>query len=154
MSVVVSLVHTTSNNSIVSAGSVLTRIALDLVVSKQKLSEVEGTCLVRMKREERNRPLAFSSRPFVLYGLPVHKPATGDLMVERRNGNFMLQIMGQPQFGLPFGKDRSVPIYLAMLLSQHPVPTFSFSTECRVASAISRLCAGSAEKRWCRRYAN
>lgn len=102
----------------VSAGSVLKRIAPDLVVSKQKLRQAEGSCLVRIKREEKNQTLAFSSRPFVLCGLPVRRPHGGELLFERRNGNFVLQITGHPQFGLPFGQDRLVPIYLATLAVQ------------------------------------
>src|SRR4051794_30224232 len=38
---------------------------------------------------------AFKSRPFVLCGLPVRRPPTGDLIFERRNGNFLLQITGR-----------------------------------------------------------
>jgi hypothetical protein len=80
-------------------------MVLDLVVSKQKLRQAEGSCLVRMKREEKNQTLAFSSRPFVLCGLPVRRPPVGDLLFERRNGSFVLQITGHPEFGLPFGQE-------------------------------------------------
>jgi hypothetical protein len=37
------------------------------------------------------------------------------LLFERRNGNFTLQITGHPEFGLPFGQDRLVLIFLATL---------------------------------------
>jgi hypothetical protein len=37
------------------------------------------------------------------------------LLFERRNGNFLLQITGHPQSGLPFGQDRLVLIFLATL---------------------------------------
>lgn len=67
----VSLIHKSGNSSLISAGFILKRIAPDLVVSKQKLRQAQGSCLVRMKREERHQILAFSSRPFVLCGLPV-----------------------------------------------------------------------------------
>jgi hypothetical protein len=36
------------------------------------------------------------------------------MLYERRNGNFVVQITGHPNYGLPFGKDRIVPIYLAL----------------------------------------
>jgi hypothetical protein len=98
----------------------------DLVVSKQKLRQAEGSCLVRMKREEKNQTLAFSSRPFVLCGLPVRRPPVGDLLFERRNGSFVLQITGHPEFGLPFGQDRLVPIYLATLAVQQRSQTVRF----------------------------
>ena len=108
----------TGARSIESAGSALKRMAPEFVVSKQKLRQVEGSGLVRLKREEGKQSLGFSSRPFVLCGLPVRRPRPGELLFERRNGNFLLQITGHPQFGLPFGQDRLVPIYLATLAVQ------------------------------------
>src|SRR3954453_11022306 len=89
-----------------SSGSVLTRTHPEWILSKQKCRQVEGITLVRTKREEQNQSLAFSSRPFVLCGLPVRQPPQGQLLFERRNGRFLLQITGHPQYGLPFGPDR------------------------------------------------
>ena len=103
------------NGGLESAGSALKRIMPELVVSKQKLRQAEGSCIVRLKREEGKHNLGFSSRPFVLRGLPVRKSAQGQMLYERRNGNFVLQITGHPDYGLPFGQDRVVPIYLATL---------------------------------------
>jgi hypothetical protein len=40
-------------------------------------------------------------------------PSRSTLVYERRNGLFTLQITGHPDFGLPFGQDRLVPIFLA-----------------------------------------
>jgi len=36
-------------------------------------------------------------------------------MFERRNGQFLLQVTGHPDYGLPFGQDRIVLIFLATL---------------------------------------
>ena len=101
-----------------SAGTSLERIMPEPVVSKQKLRQAAGISLVRSKREEGNQVLAFSSRPFVMCGLPVRKPSADQLLFERRNGNFLLQITGHPEFGLPYGQDRLIPIYLATLAVQ------------------------------------
>ena len=64
---------------------------------------------MRWKREEGKQNVGFSSRPFVLCGLPVRKPTKGETLYERRNGNLVLQITGHPHYGLPFGQDRIVP---------------------------------------------
>jgi Plasmid encoded RepA protein len=109
-----------------SSGSVLKRTTPELLLSKQKCRQVEGITLVRTKREEQNQSLGFSSRPFVLCGLPVRQPPPGQLLFERRNGRFLLQITGHPQYGLPFGQDRLVPIYLATLAVQQKSPTVRF----------------------------
>jgi hypothetical protein len=39
-------------------------------------------------------------------------------LYERRNGHFVLQLTGHPDFGLPFGQDRLVPIMLATMAVQ------------------------------------
>lgn len=39
----------------------------------------------------------------------------GDLLHERRNGHFLLQVTGHPSYGLPWGQDRLVQIFLATL---------------------------------------
>ena len=49
-------------------------------------------------------------------------------MYERRNGNFVLQITGHPNYGLPFGQDRIVPIYLATLAVRQQSQTIRFRT--------------------------
>jgi hypothetical protein len=85
------------------AGAVLKRTRPEFVISKQRLRQVEGIELVRMNRDQRNQTLCFSSRPFVLCGLPVRKLPPGKPLYERRNGQFVLQITGHPEFGVPFG---------------------------------------------------
>ena len=62
----------------------------DLVVSKRKLRLADAIACVRMKRQEANQNLGFTSRPFVLCGLPVKRPPAGQLLHERRNGHFLL----------------------------------------------------------------
>ena len=51
----------------------------------------------------------------MLCGLPIRRPPVDQLVFERRNGHFTLQITGHPQFGLPFRQDRLVPILLATM---------------------------------------
>src|SRR5215475_4904756 len=80
------------------------------LVSKQRLRQSESFSLVRLNRESRNQELGYSSRPFVLCGLPVKRPPKGVLLHERRNGRFRLQVTGHPTYGLPWGQDRLVPI--------------------------------------------
>jgi len=100
------------------AGQVLARDFGEFVVSKQKLKKAEGICLVREKRETATQTLGFTARPFVLCGLPIRRPPAGQLLFERRNGHFTLQVTGHPDFGLPFGQDRLVPIFLATMAVQ------------------------------------
>jgi hypothetical protein len=50
------------------------------------------------------------------------------LLYERRNGNFVLQITGHPDYGVPFGQDRIVPIFLATLAVKHKSPVVLFES--------------------------
>lgn len=72
------------------------------------------------------RELGFTSRPFVLCGFPLPPPPMGQLLHERRNGDFRPQITGHPEFGLPFGQDRLIPIFLATLAVQQQSQTVRF----------------------------
>jgi hypothetical protein len=113
---------------LVKARSVLSRTHGDFVVSKYRVRQAEGIALVRSKRESGQQTLGFTSRPFVLCGLPLRRPPMGQLKHERRNGRFTLQVVGHPDFGLPFGQDRLVPIFLATLAVRQKLPIVRFSS--------------------------
>jgi hypothetical protein len=108
------------------AGDFLRRRHPDLLVSKQRLGQAESIQMVRMKRETRCQSLGYASRPFVLCGLPVKRPPAGTLIHERRNGKFLLQVTGHPHYGLPWGQDRLVPIFLATLATRQQSATVRF----------------------------
>src|SRR5215471_18324048 len=97
-------------------------------ISKQKRRKVEGIELIRLKRDQRDQNLCFTSRPFVLCGLPVRRLPKDQFLYERRNGQFILQITGHPEYGLPFGQDRIVPIFLATLAVRQRSQTIRFRT--------------------------
>ena len=108
------------------ADQILAHTHRDLIVSKQKLRQANGMALVRLQREKGDQNLCFSSRPFVLCGLPVRPLLPGQLLYERRNGNLVLQITGHPEFGVPYGQDRIVPIFLATLAVRQKSQTIRF----------------------------
>jgi hypothetical protein len=119
-----------------SVGSVLQKTQPELIVSKQRLRQIDGVELVRIKREQGNQTLCFSSRPFVLCGLPVRKLPEGELLYERRNGQFVLQVTGHPNYGVPFGQDRIVPIFLATLAVQQKSQTIRFKTASEMLAGV------------------
>jgi len=55
----------------------------------------------------------FNSRPFLLCGLPLKRPPSSTLVHRRRNGLFVLEVTGHPEYGLPFGQDRLIPLWVA-----------------------------------------
>ena len=81
----------------------------EFAISKRALNQAGRVQLIREKREQGNQNLCFASRPFVLCGLPVRALPAGELIYERRNGHFVLQVPGHPKFGLPYGRMGSFP---------------------------------------------
>jgi len=109
-----------------SVGELFARTHADLLISKQKLRQAEGIAIVRLRSEDGNQTRAYTTRPFILCGLPIRRPPRDQLLYERRNGSFVLQVSGHPEFGLPFGQDRLVPIFLATMAVKQRSPTIRF----------------------------
>jgi hypothetical protein len=116
-------------------------------ISKQLHHKVEGIELIRLKREQRNQSLCFSSRPFVLCGLPVRRLPADQLLYERRNGKFVLQVTGHPNYGVPFGQDRIVPIFLATLAIQQKSQTIQFKSAAEMLETFGMSKGGKEYRR-------
>ena len=113
---------TRSLDGFLSLQSVLPTIS----ISKRRLKQLEAIQLVRDKRENRTQEISYNARPFVLCGLPLRQPPKDQLIYTRRNGNFLLEITAHPRFGLPYGQDRLIPIWLATLALQQKSSTLHF----------------------------
>lgn len=107
-------------------GSILSESYPELILTKQKVRRAEGIHLVRTKRDQGQQTLGFTSRPFVLCGLPIRRPPADQLLFERRNGHYVLEVTAHPKFGLPFGQDRLVPIFLSILAVRQQSQTIRF----------------------------
>jgi hypothetical protein len=129
------------------AGDFLKRSHPELVVSKQKLRQADAIQLVRLKRENVNQNLGFASRPFVLCGLPIKRPTKGTLLHESRNGQFLLQVTGHPTYGLPWGQDRLVPIFLATLAMRQQTQTITFRSAAEMLDIFGMQQGGSQYRR-------
>jgi hypothetical protein len=85
------------------------------VMSPQLHKKIKGVELVRAAREEGRQDIGFNSRPFVLCGLPIRRPAAGVREYARVNGRFSLRIGTTSPLGLPFGQDRLIPLWVSTL---------------------------------------
>jgi replication initiator protein len=124
------------NHGLERAGAMLRETFADLFISKRKVRQAEAIELVRSKREGSCQNLGFASRPFVLCGLPIKRPRPGELLHERRNGHFLLQVTGHPSYGLPWGQDRLVPIFLATLAVRHQRQRITFRSGAEMLDAF------------------
>lgn len=111
-----------------SVASVLPSIG----VTRHRLKQLEAIHLVWQQRQERKQELAFNSRPFVLCGLPLRRPPLDKLFYTRRNGKFFLEIVAHPRFGLPFGQDRLIPIWVATLSVRRKTREIHFSNAAQI----------------------
>ncbi len=68
---------------------------------------------IRNRRRTADQDVAFGARPFILCGLPIRPLPPGALTHRRQNGRFRLEVTGHPSWGVPFGQDRLVVLYLA-----------------------------------------
>jgi hypothetical protein len=84
-------------------------------LTKRRLKHLEAIQLIREQRDQNKQELAFHARPFVLCGIPLRRPPHGQAAHNRRNGRFFLEITAHPRFGLPYGQDRLIPIWVATL---------------------------------------
>lgn len=105
---------------------------IDLFSSKHQQKRVESIELVRQARDDHRQELAYNSRPFVLCGLPIRRPPAGTLRHIRRNGRFRLEILAHPDYGLPFGQDRLIPIWVATLAVRQKCRTIVFRSAAEI----------------------
>jgi hypothetical protein len=69
------------------------------------------------------------------------------MVYERRNGFFTLQITGHPDFGLPFGQDRLVPIFLATLAVRQRSQTIRFKSAAQMLDTFGMAKGGKEYRR-------
>jgi replication initiator protein len=139
--------HHSTQSGFQSTREVLKQSNFGFSISRQTQKRMEIIELVRVKRESANQNLGFASRPFVLCGLPVKRPPKGALLHERRNGQFLLQVTGHPQYGVPWGQDRLVPIFLATLAVRQQSQTITFRSAAEMLDLFGMQQGGSQYRR-------
>lgn len=97
------------STSLASVGSVLSSIG----ITKRKLKKLDAISQAHDPEYRRRR--AFTARPFVLCGLPVRRPKRHLLEWSRQNGKFRIRVIGHRDYGLPFGQDRLLLIWIASM---------------------------------------
>ncbi|HXE11584.1 MAG TPA: replication protein RepA [Bryobacteraceae bacterium] len=68
-------------------------------------------------------------------------------MHERRNGQFLLQVTGHPQYGVPWGQDRLVPIFLATLAVRQKSQRIVFRSAAEMLDLFGMQQGGSQYRR-------
>jgi hypothetical protein len=84
--------------------------------------------VIRRKRTEGCQDVAFGARPFILCGLPIRRLPEGLLTYSRRNGRSSLEVTGQLSYGVPFGQDRLIPLWIATQAVRNQTRTVEFGS--------------------------
>jgi hypothetical protein len=100
--------------------------------SQRNERRVEAVGPIREKRDSGTQELSFGARPFILCGLPIRRLPDGTLTYTRRNGRFFLEIVGHPEFGVPFGQDRLVLLWLATEAVRQRSPVVEFESAAQI----------------------
>ena len=85
-----------------------------LDISRRAQKRIEGIERIRLERREEKQKLGYLARPFILCGLPF-KPKKGQSTYKRVNGTESLEIIASPDYGLPFGADIQVLVWVSTL---------------------------------------
>jgi hypothetical protein len=72
----------------------------------------------------------------VLCGLPIRRPPAGTLQHIRRNGRFRLEVVAHPDYGLPFGQDRLIPLWVATLAVRQKSRTVLFRSAAEILDEL------------------
>jgi hypothetical protein len=111
----------------------LTAVLKSAGITRRRLKKLDAIVQVHEQRRDHKSEKAYSARPFVLCGIPVRRPAKHTLEYSRQNGRFRLRVIGHPNYGLPFGQDRLLLIWIATMA------TWQKTREIRFRSAAAIL---------------
>src|SRR4051794_4152773 len=105
--------------------------AKQLKISKRKLKAAQNLEIIHERREKAKQDLGFAARAFIYCGLPYNRPPKNTLTYRRTNGKYILEIRAHEDYGLPFGQDRLIPIFVATeaLRQKSRIITFSAGAE-------------------------
>jgi hypothetical protein len=113
-----------------SIGSTLASVG----ITKCKLKKFDA--IVHARDPDARPQRAFSARPFVLCGIPIRRPAKHTLEYSRQNGKFRLRVIGHPDYGLPFGQDRLLLIWIASMATWHKDRVIRFRSAATILDAF------------------
>jgi hypothetical protein len=105
-------------------------------IEKRVQQKVQGIELVREQRNSGHQKIGYNARPFILCGLPLKKPKPTEKEYIRTNGHFSLTINACSEFGLPYGQDRLLLIWVASIAVWRNSRVIRFRTGSEILSAL------------------
>lgn len=78
----------------------------------QKKNRPEKVELILDKRDANRLDIGIVPRPVLRCGIPLQKPDAGYLVHTSQDGNCTLNVVADPRFGMPYGRDLITPLWL------------------------------------------
>ena len=83
-------------------------------LSKRRQKRLDGITRIQLQREKHKQKIGYLAKPFLLCGLPFKAPKQTN-HYRRVNGAEVIEITGSPEYGLPFGADILVLVWISTL---------------------------------------
>jgi len=115
-------------------------------ITKRKVRKLDAIARAHHP-DGRKAQRAYSARPFVLCGIPVRRPHKHSLEYSRQNGRFRLRVIGHPDYGLPFGQDRLLLIWIASMATWQKSRAIHFRSAATILETFGLLKDGRYYKR-------
>jgi len=105
-------------------------------ITKRKIRKLDA--IARANHPEGHKAQrAYSAQPFVLCGIPVRRPHKHSLEYSRLNGRFRLRVIGHPDYGLPFGQDRLLLIWIASMATWQKTRAIRFRSAATILETFA-----------------
>lgn len=83
-------------------------------IIKRRQKRLDGIARIQLQREKNTQNIGYLAKPFLLCGLPFKAPKNTN-HYQRANGTEIIEINGSPEYGLPFGADILVLVWISTL---------------------------------------
>jgi hypothetical protein len=126
--------------------------------SSRQQQRFEGALRIQKERASQDQNIGYLARPFLLCGLPFKRPPKEQLIYQRKNGEEVLDIKADPEYGLPFGADIQVPIWVTTKAVRNKQPNgtiprlIEFETAAEMLNAFGLPLDGRTYKRMQERF--
>jgi hypothetical protein len=100
----------------------------DLKITRQQRNRQREIEIINTKRDARRLDIGYMPREVVRCGIPLSKPRRDYLIHTARDGNGVLKVKADPEFGMPFGRDPLSALWLFTEARERKSPIVEFES--------------------------
>jgi hypothetical protein len=100
----------------------------ELKITRQRRNKLQRIEIINTKREYGRLDTGYMPREMQSTGIPLKKPHKDYLIHVARNGNGVLKVKADPEFGMPFGRDPLTSLWLFSAAKENNSPIVTFDS--------------------------